>query len=329
MIMGFGQTGERHRHPSPGRAWRWQGAVARTLPGLAALALVGLAPGRAAAQAPASGEVTQLRAEMARLEKELRDQKQLILQLMQVDQQRYDVLLQLIRSLPGAPPGGAAALPSLPGPALPGAPASGTPAPTGSTGATGPSGQAQVAMLSGRVQLPSPGEEAYIYVEGRGSPRPRALEIRQEGKQFTPAVSVVPVGSRVTFPNADTVFHNVFSRTPGAVFDLGTVKGGETSPPVTLLAAGHVEVFCNIHSKMRADILVVPNGHYTKVRPDGSFVLANVPVGSRKLVLWGPRLKPATQTVDVHAGATVKFTTEAAAPRAHLNKQGRAYPSYE
>ena len=82
----------------------------------------------------------------------------------------------------------------------------------------------------------------------------------------------------------------------------GTVKGGETSPPVTLLTPGHVEIFCNIHSKMRADILVVPNGHYTKVRPDGSFALANVPMGSRKLVLWGPRLKPATQVVDVRTG---------------------------
>jgi plastocyanin len=125
------------------------------------------------------------------------------------------------------------------------------------------------------------------------------------------------------------VFHNVFSRTPGSVFDLGTVKGGESSPPVTLLTPGHVEIFCNIHSKMRADILVVPNGHYTRVRPDGSFVLANVPVGSRKLVVWGPRLKPVIQTVDVRSGVTVKFTPEGARPGVHLNKQGRAYPSYE
>jgi hypothetical protein len=65
------------------------------------------------------------------------------------------------------------------------------------------------------------------------------------------------------------------------------------------------------------------------VRPDGSFVLANVPVGSRKLVVWGPRLKPVIQTVDVRPGITVKFTAEAARPAVHLNKQGRAYPSYE
>ncbi len=288
------------------------------------LTVVALVPARAAAQSPAAGEVAQLRADVARLEKELREQKQLILQLMQADQQRYDMVLQLIRALPGAPAAASLPLPAPPAGAAVAPPAAlQPPAVAGAASAT-------VAMVSGRVQLPGPGEEAYVYVEGRGSARPRVVEIRQEGKQFTPAVTVLPVGSRVTFPNGDTVFHNVFSRTPGSVFDLGTVKGGESPSPVTLLSPGHVEIFCNIHSKMRADILVVPNGHYTRVRPDGSFVLANVPVGSRRLVLWGPRLKPAAQTVEVKTGVSVRFAAEVAArPGVHLNKQGRAYPSYE
>ena len=289
---------------------------------------------RAAAQAPPGNEVSQLRAELARLDKEVREQKQLILQLMQVDQQRYDMLLQIIRSMPGAPSNTPASVPGCAGAGqersrrgvVAGSAAATTPM---TTTTTTPPAAAEVAMVSGRVQLADPSEEAYVYVEGRGSARPRTVEIRQEGKQFTPAVTVVPVGSRITFPNGDSVFHNVFSRTPGTVFDLGTVKGGESSPPVTLLTPGHVEVFCNIHSKMRADILVVPNGHYTRVRPDGTFVLANVPVGNRKLVVWGPRLKPLTQSVDVRSGVTVKFAPDAARPAVHLNKQGRAYPSYE
>jgi plastocyanin len=185
-------------------------------------------------------------------------------------------------------------------------------------------------MVSGKVQLPPGAAEAWVYVEGRGPTRFKQAEIRQEGKQFTPSTMVVTVGSRVIFPNADNVFHNVFSRTPGTVFDLGTVKGGESSPPVTLVTPGHVEIFCNIHSKMRADLLVVPNTYYSKVRPDGSFAIAGVPVGSKKLSLWGPGLKPVTQSVEVRStGTSVKFATEAAPPRPHLNKQGKAYPSYE
>ena len=78
-------------------------------------------------------------------------------------------------------------------------------------------------------------------------------------------------GRSCVFPNQDTVIHNVFSTAPGNSFDLGSVKGGETSPPVVLLKPGPVEIFCNIHSKMRADVLVVPNSHWTRVAADGSF----------------------------------------------------------
>ena len=66
-----------------------------------------------------------------------------------------------------------------------------------------------------------------------------------------------------------------------------------------LLKPGPVEIFCNIHSKMRADVLVVPNNHWTRVAADGSFSLSGVPVGSRKIVLWSPTLKPISQQVDV------------------------------
>jgi plastocyanin len=183
--------------------------------------------------------------------------------------------------------------------------------------------------VAGRVAWTQGSQEAYVYLEGPGAGRGRAAEIRQEGKQFYPPVVVLPVGSRLTFPNGDIVFHNVFSRSPAAVFDLGTIKGGETAPPVTLSRPGHVEIFCNIHPNMRADILVVPNDHYTKVRPDGAFSLPAVPAGSRKLVLWGPRLKPVSQTVEVQPGVSVTFNGEPATPRVHLNKSGRAYGSYD
>ena len=144
--------------------------------------------------------------------------------------------------------------------------------------------------------------EAYVYVDGlRSSARGHTVEIKQRDKQFAPRVSVVPLGTKLVFPNQDTVIHNVFSTAPGNSFDLGSVKGGETSPPVVLLKPGPVEIFCNIHSKMRADVLVVPNNHWTRVAADGSFSLSGVPVGTRKVVLWSPTLKPMSQQVEVTA----------------------------
>jgi len=100
--------------------------------------------------------------------------------------------------------------------------------------------------------------------------------------------------------------------------------------PADVTSTFCVEIFCNIHSKMRADVLVVPNAHWTRVSADGSFSISGVPVGSRKVVLWSPTLKPISQQVDVSAkGGTVTFASEAMAVRPHMNKRGQAYGSYD
>jgi plastocyanin len=190
----------------------------------------------------------------------------------------------------------------------------------------------EAATVTGKVRTSGgPIGEAYVYVDGlRSSARGHTIEIKQRDKQFAPRVVVVPLGTKLVFPNQDTVIHNVFSTAPGNSFDLGSVKGGETSSPIVLLKPGPVEIFCNIHSKMRADVLVVPNNHWTRVAADGSFSLSGVPVGSRKIVLWSPTLKPVSQQVDVTPrGGTVTFASEAMSVRPHLNKRGQAYGSYD
>ena len=282
----------------------------------------------AAAGEPGPAETARLQGEIDRLKQELADQRQLILQLMQAEQQRYDVVLKLLRAGGASGADLSLALPPPPSPAAI-APKSGA----GDVGKeTGGAGR-EAATVTGRVRTGGgqPLGEAYVYVDGlRSSARGHTVEIKQRDKQFAPRVVVVPLGTKVVFPNQDTVIHNVFSTAPGNSFDLGSVKGGETSPPVVLLKPGPVEIFCNIHSKMRADVLVVPNSHWTRVAADGSFQLAGVPVGTRKIVLWSPTLKAVSQQVDVTAkGGSVTFSSEAMSIRPHLNKRGQAYGSYD
>jgi plastocyanin len=270
-------------------------------------------------------EVARLRNDVTRLQQEVRDLKQLLMQTMQSDQQRFEMLLKLIQSGGGTaalPPGATTArplpLPGTPAPDAPNPQLTAPPAPTTGT-------------ISGRVRAEGDLGEAYVYVDGYKSspPRNRVLEIRQKDKRFIPSVAVVQVGTRATFPNYDTVIHNVFSSTPDNVFDLGTVKAGDKTAPITLLKPGHVEVFCNIHSKMRLDLLVVQNPYWAKVAPDGSFQISGVPTGTRRLVLWGPNLASSSQRVEVTShGANVTINAAAAAPRPHLNKQGQPYGSY-
>jgi len=269
------------------------------------------------------GEVARLQAEVARLAQEQREQRALIFQLMQADQQRYDLLLKFLQSGgAGNPAGPVPPLPSL----APPAPAAAAPAPAPAAEAAA----ARAGRITGRVQFAGAPVEAYVYLDGLRVPmKTNTVEIRQKNKQFSPRVAVVPLGTRVFFPNDDTIVHNVFSASAEQPFDLGTVKAGDKPNPVVMTKPGPLEIFCNIHAKMQADVLVVPNPHWARVAPDGTFELPDVPVGARRLVLWGPGLRSSSERVDVTAkGAVVTFAAQGQAGKPHLNKVGQAYGSY-
>jgi hypothetical protein len=93
---------------------------------------------------------------------------------------------------------------------------------------------------------------------------------------------------------------------------------------------GVVELQCNMHEDMRGSVLVVPNKLYVRVRPDGSFKLEGVPTGHRRLVAWGPNLKPARQNIDLGpSGAQAEFSLEPAEHKVLMNKLGQPYGSYK
>lgn len=266
-------------------------------------------------------------AEFARLQAEVREQRQLIIQMLQTEQQRYDMLLRLIQGQgqgqgsAGLPP---TAMPPADAPATAAAPAERTarPRPTELLRRTG--------VIEGRV---SGGQtDAWVYVENvKAAPaRGRSIEIRQENKQFSPRVAVVQTGTTVQFPNLDAVYHNVFSTSPGNSFDLGSYRAGDKTRSVTLTAPGVVDVYCNMHQRMSASVLVVPGPLYAKVKADGTFRLENVPVGARRIVAWSPESRPVQQKVEVTPGApaTVSLALEQEGAKAHANKLGQPYGSY-
>jgi plastocyanin len=57
---------------------------------------------------------------------------------------------------------------------------------------------------------------------------PINAEIRQKDENFVPRVVAVPVGSEVSFPNDDPIYHNVFSLSRAKTFDLGRFPRGKS-----------------------------------------------------------------------------------------------------
>lgn len=135
----------------------------------------------------------------------------------------------------------------------------------------------------------------------RGALPAATAELRQDHETFIPHVLAVTRGSAVDFPNDDSIFHNVFSLSSAATFDLRRYPRGQ-SRARTFPKAGIVKVYCNIHSHMSATILVMDNPYFTIPALDGGFELKNVPTGEYTLVGWHERVGERRSLVRVVRG---------------------------
>jgi plastocyanin len=142
---------------------------------------------------------------------------------------------------------------------------------------------------------------------------PRTRTMEQRNREFAPKVLVVPVGSTVVFPNFDTVYHNVFSRSEAMEFDLGLYKNGQ-SRELTFDKEGIVRIGCNLHANMSAYIAVTSAPHYAISDDRGAFRFKSLEPGKYTLRVYSERsLQPATQEVTIVADKTGQVTVSAAA----------------
>ena len=139
-----------------------------------------------------------------------------------------------------------------------------------------------------------------VYLEGElpGTETPVRTELIQRNQHFEPQLLVVPAGSTVSFPNADPIFHNVFSLSSTKKFDLGYYPEGQTRT-VKFNEPGVVQVYCHLHPNMYAAVVVTPNQWYTRPAGDGTFALTSVPPGTYQLVVWHTRAGFFRRTIRV------------------------------
>lgn len=161
--------------------------------------------------------------------------------------------------------------------------------------------------LRGRAEHNEPSEElsnVVVYlesvpVEEAEARRPSGpFRMEQRELTFDPHVLVVTKGTTVEFPNEDALFHNVFSLSKVASFDLGRYPRG-SSRTVTFDRAGIVKVFCQIHSDMSGVIVVLDNPFFATPDGDGRFSIEGIPPGQYRVAAWHERARPSVKTVRI------------------------------
>src|SRR5437764_6414812 len=128
----------------------------------------------------------------------------------------------------------------------------------------------------------------------------------QRNETFVPHVLAITAGTVVDFPNSDRFYHNVFSLSKAARFDLGRYAKGK-SKSVRFDQPGIVRVFCEIHSHMNAFILVFAHPFFAMTDPDDRYRLNNVPAGTYNGIAWNEGVTSDPKPVTVGAGATAEL----------------------
>ena len=192
--------------------------------------------------------------------------------------------------------------------------------------------------ITGRIAInEKPGEKTTDFASGvvyltakSGSPRftESKVQMAMNGRNFSPRVRTVTVGSTVEYPNQDPFKHNIFSTAAGASFDLGEYGSG-TKGVNKFTKAGAFPVYCNIHAKMTGFVVVVSTPWFAQASADGRWEIARVPAGKYELHAWHERGGEQVQQIDVPATglamADLAFDARGFKEQPHKNKFGKDY----
>lgn len=130
--------------------------------------------------------------------------------------------------------------------------------------------------------------DAVVMLEAAGHPAVKPMtgvQIAQHNLRFDPQVSVVTVGTPVSFPNQDTVRHHVYSFSAAKSFQL-KLYAGVPHAPVVFDKPGIAVLGCNIHDQMVAWVVVVDTPYYARGDAAGHVRVDGVPAGTYEMRVW-------------------------------------------
>jgi len=193
---------------------------------------------------------------------------------------------------------------------------------------------AGAAEVAGKVTLAGGKERAdasntVVWIEGaRRAAGAAKGQMRSSSKRFEPRVVAVSKSATVEFPNADPIYHNVFSVSGANRFDLGLYRSG-SSKSKTFDQPGLVRIYCNIHPQMVGFVMVVDSDFVAVTGPDGAFRFDNVPPGPYVVRAWNEEGSEVSVPVTVRAGAeaplAIRIDVSGFQAEPHKNKYGKDY----
>ena len=141
-------------------------------------------------------------------------------------------------------------------------------------------------------------------------PVPAAVNLDQNGCQYSPHVFGVQVGQTINIRNDDGLLHNSKAR-PTANRPFNVSQPTDMSTPRSFTTAEvMVQLECNVHSWMNAFVAVRPDPYFAVSGNDGAFSIGRLPPGTYTIEAWSEHYGTQTQQVMVgqHESKAITFT---------------------
>ncbi len=114
------------------------------------------------------------------------------------------------------------------------------------------------------------------------------VELDNKGCRFEPRAVVVWTAQKFTIKNSDPgIGHNSFVKAfANAQVNPLIPAGGSIDVPLDKPEKLPFEVSCSIHPWMKSWVMVRPDPYAAASKPDGTFEIANIPVGEHTFQMW-------------------------------------------
>lgn len=125
--------------------------------------------------------------------------------------------------------------------------------------------------------------------------------ITQKQQTFIPHVLPIVKGTTVYLLNEDEFFHNIYSLTPGARFNIGRRPPGNPYP-INIKRAGAITLSCDIHPHMKGIILSMETPFFVRVPADGKYFFGDLPAGKYRVEAYHPSGQVLSGIVELKEG---------------------------
>jgi plastocyanin len=161
-------------------------------------------------------------------------------------------------------------------------------------------------MAAGDLQVGKENGVRWVYVEAPGKEAtfaPESAKVVQKSGVYHPRVLVVGPQTSVSFENADSEIHNVHLATDDLMqSEFNVVTRAGESHEAKVGRTGRFRLICDIHSWMRAWLIVTENPRHAVTDEEGRFAIADLAPGEHEVRVWHETLGEKKVTVVVKEG---------------------------